>query len=50
LALIVAGSGCHREVEDIPLISRNINISDRFYDVQAIDKEHAIVVGYGARS
>ena len=49
LALIAVGSGCHREVEDVPLISRMINISDRFYDVQAIDKAHAIVVGYGGK-
>jgi len=49
LAVIVAAAGCHREVQDVPLLSRMIGISDKFYDVQAIDADHAIVVGYGGK-
>ena len=41
--------GCHREVEMIPLVERNIYITDRFYDVQAVSKDRAVVVGYGGK-
>jgi photosystem II stability/assembly factor-like uncharacterized protein len=46
LATIAFVAGCHKEVEDVPLLSRTISISDRFFDVQALDAEKAIVVGY----
>jgi len=46
-ALVLAG--CHREVEMIPLIERTIYLTDRFYDVEAISKDHAVVVGYGGK-
>lgn len=49
LAATAAVVGCHREVEDVPLVSRLIGISDKFYDVQALDAEHAVVVGYGGK-
>ena len=42
-------AGCHREVEEVPLLTRMIGIADKFYDVQAIDAEHAVVVGYGGK-
>ncbi len=49
LMVLAAGSGCHREVEDVPLLARLIGISDKFYDVQAIDADHVVVVGYGGK-
>ncbi|MEJ2457066.1 MAG: His/Gly/Thr/Pro-type tRNA ligase C-terminal domain-containing protein, partial [Novosphingobium sp.] len=33
----------------IPLIERTIYTTDRFYDVEAISKDRAIVVGYGGK-
>lgn len=47
--VLAVGTGCHREVEDVPLYARLIGISDKFYDVQAIDADHVIVVGYGGK-
>jgi photosystem II stability/assembly factor-like uncharacterized protein len=49
LALLVLSLGCHREIEMVPLIERTIYISDRFYDVQALGKDRAFVVGYGGK-
>ncbi len=46
LALV---AGCHREVENVPLETRKIYITDRFFDVQALSAERAIVVGYGGK-
>ena len=41
--------GCHHEVEMVPLAERTIYATDRFYDVQALSKDHAYVVGYGGK-
>src|SRR5262245_59148602 len=41
--------GCHHEVEMVPLAERTIYSTDRFYDVQALSKDHAFVVGYGGK-
>jgi len=49
LVVLTVGAGCHREVEDVPLLARLIGISDKFYDVQAIDADHVVVVGYGGK-
>jgi photosystem II stability/assembly factor-like uncharacterized protein len=50
LASLAAGSGCHREeVHEVPLLARLIGVSDKFYDVQALDADHAVVVGYGGK-
>jgi photosystem II stability/assembly factor-like uncharacterized protein len=49
LAAIAVGTGCHREVEQVQLLSRTISISDRFYDVQALSADHAVVIGYGGK-
>ena len=49
VVLVVLGIGCHREVEMTPLVERTIYQTDRFYDVQAISKDRAIVVGYGGK-
>jgi photosystem II stability/assembly factor-like uncharacterized protein len=41
--------GCHHEVEMVPLAERTIYPTDRFYDVQALTKDRAFVVGYGGK-
>src|SRR5262245_10047750 len=43
------GLGCHHEVEMVPLAERTIYVTDKFYDVQALTKDHAFVVGYGGK-
>ena len=49
LALVLCALGCHREVEMVPLANRTIYTTDRFYDVQALSPERAIVVGYSGK-
>jgi photosystem II stability/assembly factor-like uncharacterized protein len=49
IAMVTVWVGCHKEVQDIPLQNRLIGISDRFFDVQALDADHAVVVGYGGK-
>jgi photosystem II stability/assembly factor-like uncharacterized protein len=49
LTCLALALGCHREVEMVPLIERTIYVTDRFYDVQALSKDRAFVVGYGGR-
>ena len=49
IVLLVLSLGCHHEVEMIPLAERTIYQTDRFYDVQAISKDRAVVVGYGGK-
>ena len=49
LMALLLGLGCHREVEMLPLIERTIYVTDRFYDVQALSKDRAFVVGYGGK-
>ena len=46
---LLALTACHGDVEKIPLVDRKIYITDRFYDVQAISPERAIVVGYAGK-
>src|SRR5437867_12311248 len=41
--------GCHHEVELVPLAERTIYTTDRFYDIQALSKDRAFVVGYGGK-
>jgi photosystem II stability/assembly factor-like uncharacterized protein len=43
--------GCHRAGEEglDTLVERKISIADKFFDVQAISAERAIVVGYGGK-
>ena len=50
LAAVAVSSGCHREVEEVPLLSRTIGISDKFYDVKALSADHAVVIGYGGKT
>jgi len=45
----LACAACHGEVQMIPLIDRKIYLTDKFYDVQAISADRAIVVGYGGK-
>ncbi|MGD9764108.1 MAG: WD40/YVTN/BNR-like repeat-containing protein [Candidatus Binatia bacterium] len=43
-------AGCHSDgADEAPLFARKISITDRFYDVAAIDADTAIVVGYGGK-
>ena len=49
LASVSVWTGCHKEVQDVPLLARLIGVSDKFYDVQALDADHAVVVGYGGK-
>jgi len=49
LSSVVVWTGCHSEVKDVPLLSRLIGISDRFFDVQALDADHTVVVGYAGK-
>jgi hypothetical protein len=49
VALCALTLGCHHEVEMLPLIERTIYVTDKFYDVQALTKDRAIVVGYGGK-
>ncbi len=49
VALFALGLGCHHEFEKVPLADRTIYVTDRFYDVQALGKERALVVGYGGK-
>lgn len=41
--------GCSREVEEVPLSNRLMTIADKFFDVEAISAEKAVVVGYGGK-
>lgn len=47
--LVAVLAGCHREPEMIPMMERTIYTTDRFYDVEALSTERAIVVGYGGK-
>jgi len=48
-ALSLSAVACHGEVEMTPLIDRKIYLTDKFYDVEAITPEKAIIVGYGGK-
>ena len=50
LTVLALALGCHHEVEMVPLIERTIYTTDRFYDVQALTKDRAFIVGYGGKS
>lgn len=47
--LLLSLAACHGEVEMTPLIDRKIYLTDKFYDVQPISPEKAIIVGYGGK-
>lgn len=43
-------SGCHGGApEDVPLFERKIGFPDKFYDVQSLSAERAIIVGYAGK-
>jgi photosystem II stability/assembly factor-like uncharacterized protein len=42
-------ASCHADPPDLPLIDRKIAIADKFYDVQALEPEKAVIVGYGGK-
>ena len=47
--LLLSLAACHGEVEMTPLIDRKIYLTDKFYDVQPLSAEKAIIVGYGGK-
>jgi photosystem II stability/assembly factor-like uncharacterized protein len=51
LAIVsLAICGCHRGVpEEVPLFDRKIGFPDKFYDVQSLSAERAIIVGYAGK-
>ncbi|GIW43543.1 MAG: hypothetical protein KatS3mg077_0825 [Candidatus Binatia bacterium] len=50
LVALAFSFGCHRGEEPLPpLPQRLISISDKFFDVAALDADTAIVVGYGGK-
>jgi len=49
VAAVALCGGCHHEVAERPQLSRTIAITDKFFDVHALDRERAIVVGYGGK-
>lgn len=49
LGLVSLIAACRDEVRDIPLSTRAITVSDKFYDVKALSPEKAIIVGYGGK-
>lgn len=49
LGACILAFGCHREVEMVPLVERTIYVTDKFYDVHALSKDRAFVVGYGGK-
>ncbi len=49
ILLLALVAGCHHEPEMVPLAERTIYTTDRFYDVQALSKDRAFVVGYGGK-
>lgn len=48
-ALLLSLAACHGEVEMTPLIDRKIYLTDKFYDVQTLSPEKAIIAGYGGK-
>jgi len=48
-ALLLAMAACHGEVEQTPLSDQKIPFTDKYYDVQALSPEKAIIVGYGGK-
>jgi len=49
LLLSVLPACQQEEVKDVPLSTRLIAVTDKFYDVRAISAEKAVVVGYGGK-
>ncbi len=56
LAFAIAGvvalvlTGCHGNTDYEPLAEQKIYVSDRFYDVEILDADRAIVVGYKGKA
>jgi photosystem II stability/assembly factor-like uncharacterized protein len=47
--LTLVAAACHGEVDQTPLIDRKIYLTDKFYDVQALSPDKAIISGYGGK-
>jgi photosystem II stability/assembly factor-like uncharacterized protein len=50
LGLGLVAAGCHRELEMLPLREQTVYVTDKFYDVQALSKDRAVIVGYGGKA
>jgi len=48
-AAVLLSSGCHSEVEWLPLAEQKIYVADKFFDVAVLDAKNAIVIGYGGK-
>lgn len=49
LLALVAGVGCHREIEMTPLIERKVYLTDKFFDVEPLSEKRVFIVGYGGK-
>ncbi len=49
LLLSLIQSACQRSAEEVPLNSSLFSLTDKFFDVQAISEDKAIVIGYGGK-
>lgn len=49
LAMLCVWAGCHKAPPKVQMINRIISITDRFFDVQALDANNVFVVGYGGK-
>ena len=49
LLLTLAVAGCHQHGEFAPLTKQTIYFSDKFYDVEALGPERALIAGYGGK-
>jgi photosystem II stability/assembly factor-like uncharacterized protein len=47
--LVCLLTACHQEVKEVPLNTRPILVTDKFYDVKALSAEKAVVVGYAGK-
>ena len=47
--LLFLFTACHQDIQDVPLKTPLIGVSDKFYDVKALSPEKALVVGYGGK-
>lgn len=49
LLAVLTTAGCHRELEDVPLATQKVYVSDKFFDVAVMDEKRALVIGYGGK-
>jgi photosystem II stability/assembly factor-like uncharacterized protein len=49
IAALSMSGACHRELEMVPLVERQIAFTDRFFDVWSLSANTAFVIGYGGK-